>query len=239
MLTRAQLLYQSVVAVCAATAATTFSTDRPLSAPYASALTQTKVPCEDGGAGSSAESSLRVLRSKPAESLRHPPAPGIIDGSFDRNPTQFGKILRGESPAKVINETDELLAFIDRSPKAPLHALVIPKLLIPDVRSLSTDKLHVVELMHLLGLEIIEKYCPQAGKSGDYILCFHIPPFNSVDHLHLHVLAPASQMAPLHRYGKYACGTSWCVSDQEVIERLRRGLSPVPSNIFDFFFSDS
>ncbi|HSI42597.1 MAG TPA: HIT domain-containing protein [Xanthobacteraceae bacterium] len=39
----------------------------------------------------------------------------------------FARILRGELPAYRILETDEVLAFLDIMPRAPGHALVIPK----------------------------------------------------------------------------------------------------------------
>lgn len=40
----------------------------------------------------------------------------------------FAKILRGELPCKRIYENDAALAFHNIAPKAPVHALVIPKL---------------------------------------------------------------------------------------------------------------
>jgi len=82
--------------------------------------------------------------------------------------------------------------------------------------------------MRQLGLELLEEQQPRALEEEDYILCFHIPPFNSVDHLHLHVLAPASEMGFVYRYGKYNSGTRWCIGDFEVIERLERGMVAVP-----------
>ena len=41
--------------------------------------------------------------------------------------TIFGKIIRKEIPAKIIHEDDDVLAFHDVSPQAPVHFLVIPK----------------------------------------------------------------------------------------------------------------
>lgn len=41
--------------------------------------------------------------------------------------TIFDKILKKEIPAKIIYEDDDVLAFHDIQPKAPIHVLVIPK----------------------------------------------------------------------------------------------------------------
>ena len=39
----------------------------------------------------------------------------------------FAKILRGEIPNDTVYEDDEILAFHDIGPQAPVHVLVIPK----------------------------------------------------------------------------------------------------------------
>ncbi|MEP7186349.1 MAG: histidine triad nucleotide-binding protein [Rhodanobacter sp.] len=41
--------------------------------------------------------------------------------------TIFGKIIRREIPADIVYENDELLAFRDLNPQAPVHVLFIPK----------------------------------------------------------------------------------------------------------------
>ncbi|KAL7542710.1 hypothetical protein ACHAXR_013018 [Thalassiosira sp. AJA248-18] len=172
--------------------------------------------------------SNEVANQPPATCVYHEPPPGIPD--YDDNPSVFGKILRGELPCNPYQESAELLSFKDRSPKAKLHALVIPKRYVENVYSLTPtdDDVHLVQDMRQMGLEILEKEQPHALSTNDYILCYHIPPFNSVDHLHLHVLAPASAMNIVYRYGKYGCGSRWCIGDVEVIERLKRGQAAVP-----------
>lgn len=53
-----------------------------------------------------------------------------------------------------------------------------------------------MEKLISIGKQILnEKGCSE----NDILLGFHCPPFNSVQHLHLHVLAPASQMTFLRR----------------------------------------
>lgn len=160
---------------------------------------------------------------------------------YASNPTVFGSILRGELPTRLLTETPDCIAFQDISPKAPFHALVIPKRWIPSVFDLdptnpSLDLSLVHQLSETAHTLLRERY-PQAYQTGDYILCFHLPPFNSVDHLHLHVLAPASAMLPLYRHGKYNTGDAadsnhknfgvrWCKSLDAVTSNLQKGLSP-------------
>jgi len=41
--------------------------------------------------------------------------------------TIFDRILRKELPAAIVHEDEEVLAFHDANPQAPVHVLVIPK----------------------------------------------------------------------------------------------------------------
>ena len=41
--------------------------------------------------------------------------------------TIFSKIINREIPANIVYETEEVLAFKDIDPKAPVHVLIIPK----------------------------------------------------------------------------------------------------------------
>ena len=100
--------------------------------------------------------------------------------------------------------------------------------------------LSLLEEMESTAETILKERYPEEYNNEDYILCFHIPPFTSINHLHLHVLAPASQMKSFYRYGKYNCGSGsnntknnnynvrWCTSLQDVLLRLRTGLPPTP-----------
>jgi histidine triad (HIT) family protein len=47
--------------------------------------------------------------------------------------TLFEKIVAREIPAKLAFEDDEVLAFHDINPQAPIHVLVIPKRAIPRI----------------------------------------------------------------------------------------------------------
>src|SRR5690349_12255305 len=41
--------------------------------------------------------------------------------------TLFGKIIRREIPAQIVYEDEDVLAFRDINPQAPVHVLFIPK----------------------------------------------------------------------------------------------------------------
>jgi histidine triad (HIT) family protein len=64
--------------------------------------------------------------------------------SYDGN-NIFAKILRRELPAHKILEDDKVLAFLDIMPRAPGHALVIPKAAARTIFDIAPDDLaHVI-----------------------------------------------------------------------------------------------
>ena len=165
----------------------------------------------------------------PQTRVFHEPPPGV---DYSTNPSVFGQILRGEIPALVLEETRQLLAFQDRAPRAKLHGLIIPKAFLPNVVSLTSKDLTLLAEMQKIAHKLLQKYEPEAYKNQDFILCFHKPPFNLVDHLHLHVLAPASEMSWHYQYIKYLVGTRMCTSLEEVVLRLKLGKGPVKWEIW-------
>lgn len=149
--------------------------------------------------------------------------------NYDNNDTVFGRILRGELPALTLAESPRLLAVEDIKPRAPLHALVIPKAFVGSVFDLdSSDDMGWMQELHQMALELVQTRQPEAYANNDYRLCFHIPPFNSVDHLHLHVLAPLSKLGFCYCHIKYNPKTRWCNNLESVMERLGRGETAVP-----------
>ena len=51
----------------------------------------------------------------------------------------FCKIVSGDLPAKVVYRDDDVVAFEDIKPIAPVHLLIIPTRHIPSVRELTAD----------------------------------------------------------------------------------------------------
>ena len=170
----------------------------------------------------------------PRRAYYHAPPPGV---DYSNNPTVFGKILRGELPAAVVEETADMLVFQDIHPAAPLHDLIIPKRRIATVYDLTAADVPLLLEMHRLALHLLQTQQPAAFESDDYRLVFHIPPFNSVDHLHLHVIAPASQMDRFRQVKYCETEVRWCTRMDTVVARLQAGEAPVPwprSRVGDF-----
>ncbi len=92
-----------------------------------------------------------------------------------------------EIPARIVWEDDEVLAFHDVDPKAPVHVLIVPKRVIPRLaettdadqallgKLLLTTRI-VAEKLDLLtsGYRVVINSGPDAGES--------------VPHLHVHLL---------------------------------------------------
>ena len=107
----------------------------------------------------------------------------------------FCKIAAKQIPASVVYEDDELLAFKDINPAAPVHLLIIPKLHVPTLSD-CTDA-HAPVLGKMLALApklaaehgIAVKTGADGQRSGGYKTQFNVGPDGGqeVYHLHLHV----------------------------------------------------
>lgn len=101
--------------------------------------------------------------------------------------TIFGKILRGEIPAKKVYEDDKVLAFDDVAPQAPVHVLIIPKIELVNLNDASDD--NEALLGHIL--HVAKKVAELKGikDSGYRVVMNNGAGANqSVFHMHLHVL---------------------------------------------------
>lgn len=101
--------------------------------------------------------------------------------------TIFKRIIDGEIPADIIYQDDRCLAFRDIAPQAPTHFLVIPKQEIPSLAELGDHDQALAG--HLL--LVARRVANQLGLQSGYRVVINCGPDagQSVDHLHLHVLA--------------------------------------------------
>lgn len=103
--------------------------------------------------------------------------------------TIFSKIIRKEIPAKIVYESDAILAFHDIFPKAPIHILIIPKIEIEKVTDINGK-----EHSEILGqmFDAANLIAAQLGvKEKGFRLIFNCGPDGGqeVYHLHMHLLA--------------------------------------------------
>lgn len=106
----------------------------------------------------------------------------------------FCFISQGNDKAtEILKENEELVCFRDIYPAAPHHYLVIPKEHIVSCLSLQLCHQSLVERMTEMGKAVLQEQGVTDMK--DMKMGFHIPPYTSVDHLHLHVVTPSSQIS--------------------------------------------
>lgn len=101
--------------------------------------------------------------------------------------TVFTKIISREIPADILYEDDDILAFKDIHPLAPVHVLIIPKREIPTINDLQDDDALLVGRMILVARNIARdlnisekgyKLLFRTGRDGG----------QEIPHIHLHLI---------------------------------------------------
>ncbi|XP_040920359.1 histidine triad nucleotide-binding protein 3-like [Toxotes jaculatrix] len=135
-----------------------------------------------------------------------------------------------DTDAKVLTKNKELVCFRDIDPAAPHHYLVVPRQHIHSCLSLQKEHIGLVKRMAEMGKAVLHEQGITDVK--DIRLGFHRPPYISVAHLHLHVLAPTSQISE-HMIYKFIPRTSSFISEKQ----LRKYLKDKPPRIRKHFES--
>ncbi len=101
--------------------------------------------------------------------------------------TIFEKIAAREIPARIVHEDDDVIAFHDVDPKAPVHVLLVPKRVIPRIAEASEADQALLGKLLLATRKVAEKL--DLLSSGYRIVINNGPDAGeSVPHLHVHVL---------------------------------------------------
>jgi histidine triad (HIT) family protein len=113
--------------------------------------------------------------------------------AYDPN-NLFAKILRGELPCYKIYEDAKAFAFLDIMPRAPGHALVLPKAPARNILDVSADDLaHAMKVAQKIAKASVEVF----GADGVTIQQFNEGAGGQVVfHLHVHVI-PRHQGVPM------------------------------------------
>lgn len=96
----------------------------------------------------------------------------------------FCKIIKGEIPAQIEKETEDLLAFEDINPKAPIHLLIVPKKHIQDI---TQDKEGIWLAIGQLAVEIAKE-----KNLAGFRLVHNAGQAAMVPHFHVHLLGQVS-----------------------------------------------
>ncbi|WP_456385999.1 histidine triad nucleotide-binding protein [Desulfolithobacter sp.] len=69
----------------------------------------------------------------------------------------FCKIIKGDIPADILHEDEEILAFRDIAPQAPVHFLVIPKKHISGPADVAAEDEQLIGRLMRVGSEVARK----------------------------------------------------------------------------------
>jgi histidine triad (HIT) family protein len=104
--------------------------------------------------------------------------------------TIFSKIIAGEIPAHVVAESNEFLAFLDISPLAEGHVLVIPKKEVDYIFDLDDETYTGLQIFAKIVATAIKKAIP-CKKVGVAVIGLEVP------HAHIHLI-PMNQVNDLN-----------------------------------------
>jgi histidine triad (HIT) family protein len=106
----------------------------------------------------------------------------------------FTKIVKGEIPAYKVAEDDQFLAFLDISPVAKGHTLVIPKKQVDDLFDLE-DELYASLQLFAKKVAVGLKKAVSCKKIGVLVLGLEVP------HAHIHLI-PMQNEADVLNFSK-------------------------------------
>lgn len=104
------------------------------------------------------------------------------------NDCLFCKIIKGEIPSTKVYEDEDVLAFRDINPVAPIHILLIPKKHIASLADVKQEDGELIAKMH----QAVNKIAEQEGfKESGFRLVVNCgkDAGQEVMHLHFHILA--------------------------------------------------
>lgn len=102
----------------------------------------------------------------------------------------FCKIVAGKIPSRLVYQDDDLYAFHDIHPWAPVHFLIIPKLHIPSMALLTeADAAMMGRMMVLIPKLALQEGCNPYPEGGFRMLAnTGAEGAQEVHHLHVHVI---------------------------------------------------
>lgn len=113
----------------------------------------------------------------------------MTTSTYDPN-CLFCKIVAGQIPSKKVYEDDELLAFHDIHPWAPVHFLIIPKAHIPSMAQVGPEHEALMGRIMMLAPRLaLEQGCnPYPAGGFRIVVNTGAEGGQEVQHLHIHVM---------------------------------------------------
>lgn len=111
----------------------------------------------------------------------------------------FLKIIRKEIPKDFLYEDDDIVAFDDIAPLAPVHVLILPKKPIVGIDQMAEEDIPLVGKMFWVAKKLAEEL---GIAEGGYKLLFRVGKNGGqeVPHLHLHLIGGAKLTENIHPY---------------------------------------
>lgn len=101
--------------------------------------------------------------------------------------TVFKKIIDRELPADIVYEDDDVIAFKDINPIAPVHILIVPKKVIPTVDDVEEEDAQILGKLFIAAKQVARE---QGIAEKGYRLVVNVKNDGGqeVFHLHMHLL---------------------------------------------------
>ena len=118
--------------------------------------------------------------------------------------TIFHKIIRREIPADIVFEDEQVIAFRDIAPQAPVHVLIVPNKPIPTVNDVNDDDERTLGHMFIVARDLAKQ---EGIAENGFRLIVNCNQHGGqvVYHLHMHLIGGAP-LGPMLAGGKHGQG---------------------------------
>ena len=147
---------------------------------------------------------------------------------------------------RLLFEDRRCVAFVPLNAGSNDHILIVPRepgsRFVGSVADLTANDIELLEHMEKVGITVIEQRRIDGTVSAEDDKpphgLFHRPPFNSIDHLHLHFFGSSQRRRFIDKI-KYphSFDTPWCISLDTAFSRLGRRRSTNEAESQDYIFS--
>jgi histidine triad (HIT) family protein len=108
----------------------------------------------------------------------------------------FCQIIHGENPSKIVYEDEQVIAFLDINPAAPVHILIVPKDHIPSINHLRDDQEELIGHLFTIAKHLAtENGIAESGYR--LIINTGSDARQAVFHIHLHLLGGGKMRYPM------------------------------------------